>query len=131
MGLLHLLLLLHRVSLGHLLILDLLAWLHHAWLLLNVDNLRVLAVVAWVSMVSLMDRVSELHLSSSALGTDDHGDNAQDKADGSQGPPEPGEVDIVIAPAIVLAVSEASRAAPRIAVVVVSAWGANLSLIHI
>ena len=63
----HLLLL--WVALGHLLVVDLLSWDLLAWL--HVDDLSAW-LLALSFMVGFMERVGELHLPSSALGTEDH-----------------------------------------------------------
>ena len=65
----HLLLLLLWVALGHLLVVDLLSWDLLAWL--HVDDLSAW-LLAMSFMVGFMERVGELHLPSSALGTHDH-----------------------------------------------------------
>ena len=62
-------LLLLWVALGHLLVVDLLSWDLLAWL--HVDDLSAW-LLALSFMVGFMERVGELHLPSSALGTEDH-----------------------------------------------------------
>ena len=101
LGLLHVLLLLrllHVLLLGHLLVsrCHLLTWLHVG------DGLLWGAI--GVSVVGFVDGVGKLHLSSSALGAADDGDDTEDEADGGQSPPEPGEgVLIVVTPFLICA----------------------------
>ena len=98
------------------------AWLSLTWLSLDVND-----VSAWLTVVVVVSRVegmSQLHLSSSPLSAEDHRDEAQNKANRCQGPPKPGKIHIVT-PAVVLASSAISRAAARVAVVVVTAQCAN------
>ena len=98
LGLLHVLLLLrllHVLLLGHLLVsrCHLLTWLHVG------DGL--LWGAMGVSVVGFVDGVGKLHLSSSALGAADDGDDAEDEADGGQSPPEPGEGVVIVTITIV------------------------------
>ena len=56
-------------------------------------------------LVGSVDGVREFHLSSAAFGAEDHRDDAEGKADGSERPPEPSKIHSVVAPSVVLAVA--------------------------
>ena len=80
-------------------------------LVVDVCGRGVLALVLTIRLVGRVECLGHSHLSSAAFGAEDHRDEAEGEADGSECPPEPSEVDGVVAPAAVLAVARVARAA--------------------
>ena len=77
-------------------------------------------------MVSLVDSMGKLHLSSSALGAADDRDDAEDEANRGYGPPEPCQVDTVTVVIVSANTVVAASAAASATIIVCIAGRANV-----